>query len=114
MVPDGTEIIKSHQYEGYCYKRVFVSKRVTEIQSNAFRNCRSLKEVAFEAGSALKKIGDYTFCGTQLKSIQLPSGLEAIGICCFCNSGLEEIILPASVKNIESCAFYKCEKLKNV
>ena len=69
-----------------------------------------MKEVVFEAGSALKKIDNYAFykC-TSLRNIQFPDGLETIGVKCFCLSSLEEVVLPASVKNVESGAFNCCE-----
>ena len=72
--------------------------------------CNNLKEVVFEAGSALKEIGNHAFCGcTSLKHIQFPNGLETIGIHCFYESGLEEVVLPANVKSIKSCAFCGCK-----
>ena len=42
-------------------KRITIPKGVVEIQEGTFRECESLTEVVFEAGSALKKIGDYAF-----------------------------------------------------
>ena len=107
VVPDGTEVIISCRYKETDYERVFVPKSVKEIQSDAFRGCWNLKKVVFEAGSALKKIGDYAFCNcTVLKNVQLPDGLETIGTDCFWNSGLEEVVFPASVREIGACAFY--------
>ena len=83
-----------------------IPKGVVEIQYNSFRDCAGLREVVFEAGSVLKKIGDWAFYGCMsLRNIQLPDGLETIGIRCFKHSGLEEAILPKSVKSIEPDAF---------
>ena len=110
MVSKETKIIENHQYEGCHYTRVFVPNRVKEIQNNAFRNCKNLKEVVFEARSVLKKIGNYAFDGCKnLRNIRLPDGLETIGVYCFSGCGLEEVVLPASVKSVGPCAFSRCE-----
>ena len=64
-------------------------------------SCLNLKEVVFEAGNALKKIGNYTFSScTSLRNIQFPDGLETIGIGCFGYSGLEKVVLPSSVREV--------------
>ena len=83
-----------------------IPSSVVEISDSAFEECKSLKEVVFGAGSALKKICSWAFwkC-TSLRNIQFPDSLETIGKYCFCESGLEEVVLPASVKNIEPRAF---------
>ena len=56
-IPAGTEIITDGQFEGQNIYRIFIPKSVEEIQDNAFKKCRNLKEVVFEAGSVLNKIG---------------------------------------------------------
>ena len=82
-------------------ERIVIPKGVEEIQRSAFRECENLKEVVFEAGSVLEKIGNHAFCGCiSLKNIQFPDGLETIGVECFESSDLEKIVFPASVKDI--------------
>ena len=39
VVPDGTEVIISSQYEKTDYERVFVPKSVTTIKYSAFEGC---------------------------------------------------------------------------
>lgn len=56
-IPAGTEIITYGQFEEQNMYRIFIPKSVEEIQDNAFKKCRNLKEVVFEAGSVLNKIG---------------------------------------------------------
>ena len=69
-----------------------------------------MKEVVFEAGSVLKKMGSSAFYDSKnLRNIQFPDGLDTIGIDCFWGSGLEEVVLPESVKNVKACAFWGCE-----
>ena len=92
MVPDGTEVICKQCYKEKAIERVFIPKSVREIQDSAFEDCKSLREVIFEEGSRLKKIG----------------------VCCFCESGLEEIVIPSSVTGLERSAFSSCKSLKKV
>ena len=138
VVPDGTEVITSNQYEETEYERVFIPNTVVEIKFCAFNECKSLREVVFEEGNELKAIGEHAFnsCSslvkinlpeglktienslffgcTSLKCIRLPDGFERIGIECFRGSGLEELVLPASVKEIGAKAFEWCKQLKIV
>lgn len=86
-----------------------------EISESVFKDCINLKEVVFEEGSRLKKIGKYAFSGcSNLRNIRLPEGLEHIGNGCFCETNLEEITIPSSVATIEEYAFYNCRSLKKV
>ena len=87
-------------------ERIVIPKSVEEIQDSAFEFCKSLKDVAFEAGSTLKKIDNFAFLGcTSLRNILFPDGLEAIGTNCFKSSGLEEVVLPVGVKSVGPWAF---------
>lgn len=73
-----------------------------------------MKEVVFEAGSALKTIMQYAFGGcSNLRHIRLPDSLERLGIGCFSGSGLEELVLPAGVKTVGPNAFYGCKQLRS-
>jgi hypothetical protein len=49
------------------------------IGNDAFRWCASLESVTFEAGSALREIGENTFGESGLKSIVIPTSVEVIG-----------------------------------
>ena len=74
-----------------------------------------MREVAFEEGSCLKRIGEYAFWYCEsLKSVCLPDGLERIGLGCFGNSNLEEITIPSSVTGLEDETCFRCERLKKI
>lgn len=85
----------------------------------------------------LERLGDYTFSGSaieniilpstlkkleyntfydckNLKSIEIPWGVEYIGWQCFQNSGIEEITLPSTLKGIDEEAFKNCYSLRTV
>ena len=93
VVPDGTEVITSSQYEETEYERVFIPKSVVEIKFGAFNDCKSLREVVFEEGSELKAIGEHAFNGC---------------------SSLVKINLPEGLKIIEDSAFRDCKSLKHI
>ena len=83
-IPDGTKAIAKGQFKGQNVCKVVVPKSVEEIQSEAFCECRNLKEVVFEKGSGLKTIGKSAFQSCiNLKRICFPEGLESIGQYCF-------------------------------
>ena len=92
MVPDGTEVICKQCYKEKAIERVFIPKGVKEIQDGAFEDCENLREVIFEDGNALKKIGGF----------------------CFFSSGLEEIAIPSGVTELGDHAFSDCKSLKKV
>jgi len=66
---------------------------VTEVEEQAFSNCRSLREVTLNDG--LMKIGGNAFTSCKsLKSINLPSTLLEIGRFAFsCCHGLREVVI---------------------
>ena len=83
-VPNDTEVIDSWCYNEKDIECIFIPKSVIEIQENAFRDCKNLREVIFEEGSRLKKIGESAFQNcSSLRNILLPEGLESIGEDCF-------------------------------
>lgn len=71
---------------------VVIPKSVKYLSYNAFGNCQALKQLSFENGSELKRIGSYCFYGSAIDTVSLPEGLESI----------------------KSYAFYACEKLEAV
>lgn len=87
---------------------------VTEIGSNAFRNCIGLQEIDIPAN--IQEIGDHAFedCFA-LRNVTLRDGLTKIGGMAFygCTS-LTEISLPASVSEIAWETFAKCTALSSV
>ena len=60
-IPAGTKVITKKQFEEQNIYRILIPKSVEEIQNSAFKKCKNLKDVVFEARSVLKKIGDRTF-----------------------------------------------------
>ena len=73
-------------------EKVFIPNTVRELENNAFSYCRKLREIIFESGSQLEKIGKE----------------------CFFNCGLEEVTVPKSVCSIGRCAFQYCRNLQSL
>lgn len=112
-----------------------IPESVTSIESNAFKNCKNLKNI--EIGSNVTSIGSNAFEGCanltdinltnvscinsetftnciNLKNVELGSA-ERISQRAFygCKS-LESITIPASVTNIDNGIFVNCDSLKNI
>lgn len=84
--------------------------------NGCFEGCTNLKEVIFEKGSKLKKIGGYCFCRCKnLKSIEIPDGVEIISKTAFSNcTSLTDVKLPNSLKEMGKSCFYRCGGLKAI
>jgi len=87
---------------------------LTEIEENAFSNCRRLTDVKLP--SSVKVIGDYAFYDcSRLEAVKMPTALEKIGQGAFYNcSRLISIMLHQSVMEIGCDAFAGCEYLLEV
>ena len=49
-----------------------------EICTEAFYECKKLREIIFEEGSKLEKIGQNCFCGAGIEKIVIPTGVDEI------------------------------------
>ena len=87
---------------------------VTEIGSQAFRNCPSLASA--ELPAALRVIGTSAFADcAALSAVTLPAGLEEIGDYAFSGCArLSSVTIPASVSRIGRYAFADCTRLSSV
>ena len=107
-----------------------IPNTVTEIAAHAFQKCRNLRQITFEEGSRLEKIGPYAFAGcSALEIINLPVSLVEIGKYAFfkcdsltqllfssMNNGKEKVsnVFPATISSISCCAFAGCSRLLDV
>jgi hypothetical protein len=119
--------------------KVVIRSDVCEIKEMCFYGCRYLREVIFESGSRLQRIGESAFSYTGLKAIIIPSSVEVIDKCCFCSCGflsevtfepksklkqiedhafestaLKKAIIPSSVEVIGECCFWSCQSLREI
>ena len=87
---------------------------VTEIDDNAFVNCKSITSVTIPEG--ITCIGRYAFSGcTNLKSVTLPSGITKIREYAFCScASLSSITIPDGVTSIGYRAFFECSSLTSM
>lgn len=79
-------VLKKSGFQGNKFiKSISILTPVIEIGRCCLYDCKSLKEIVFEEGSCLKKVGDDAFAFTGLQSIKLPKSVEDLGIGCFLN-----------------------------
>ena len=90
VVADGTTEIPAEAFSGMEIEKAVLPEGLLKIGAEAFKNCRSLKDIV------------------------LPEGLLAIGNEAFRNSGLEEIVIPLSVQKMGEGVFMHCVHLKYV
>ncbi|MBQ4199147.1 MAG: leucine-rich repeat protein [Kiritimatiellae bacterium] len=92
---------------------VEIPSTVTFIGDRAFAMCFALEDVVIPSG--VTSIGRGAFAGTDLSSVELPSGLKNIAPETFNNCDyLVDVSIPGSVTNIGDNAFANCDRLERV
>ena len=82
----GTRVIADGAFAGCDAERVTLSNTLVAIGENAFKDCKSLKEVKFNEN--IEVIGDYAFDGcTSLETISLPDKYIEMSSTSFYNTG---------------------------
>ena len=136
-IPQYVTTVKKEKVARQDVQCVVVHAAVTEIMDDAFRGWTNLREVVFESGSRLRRVGDHAFAGTTLRGFAAPEGLREIGICAFMgcknlrevklnegleslgkgafrDSGVEEVHLPSSLRTMGEDVFVGCGSLQRV
>jgi len=89
-------------------------KKVTRIEWEAFRGCRSLISITLPEGITSIGWGAFSGCSS-LTEITIPEGITSIGYETFYGcSSLTEIILPEGITSIGVDAFYGCSSLTEI
>ena len=114
QIPNTVTKIGERAFESSEIIKVVIPSSVTEIDTDAFYNCRSLESVVIPDN--VTEIGEraFIYCRS-LKSITIPSGVTQISPNMFhgCHS-LESIVIPDNVTEIRYGAFFNCKSLKNI
>lgn len=94
---------------------VYVPETVGLIGEFAFANCPNLTSVSFNSNSMLTEIGNNAFVTSGLTSIVFPESLTKIGNYAFSNCyGLTTITIPDNVTTVGAAAFTNCSGLTTV
>lgn len=113
-VPDGCTRIEDWAFVGNTYIESIDLTGVTEIGTDAFYYCTSLKSVAVPEGVSVLEENTFVSCSS-LETVTLPSTLDEIGEFCFWNCiALREITIPGRVDTIGAHAFLNCPSLLSV
>lgn len=93
---------------------VNIPSAVTEIGKGAFAFCEVFKEINIPNGVTVIHDETFYYCRS-LKEVIIPDSVRSIGVCAFCECGsLEEITLPKDLNELGKSAFVRCDKLKSV
>lgn len=96
---------------------IIIPATVTKIEEGAFAFCGNLKNVTFEEGSKLAKIGaDAFYKCSALESINLNTAetLRIDSRAFYANTSLPSINLPKGLVSIGDSAFYNCKKFESI
>ena len=109
IIPNDTIIIGSEAFrECKNLKEIVIPKSVESIADGAFRNCKNLKKVIFENDNCFMSEKIFYDCES-LEEVHLPKNLKKISDSTFyCCWELKEIKLPPSLKTIDNYAFEAC------
>ena len=114
-IPNTVTNIESNAFVGCSsLKNVLIPSSVTKLGADVFNNCTSLKSISIP--DSVTEMDNYVFSGcTSLENVKLPSAQKSITFGMFENcSSLKEIELPNTVTNIQSYAFSGCTALENI
>ena len=111
VIPDGVKYIAS--FMGSKIKKINIPATVTEVRSNAFKDCSALSTVAIP--NSVAEIGNDAFNGcTALESIDVPSSVAKIGDRVFAGcSNLVEATIRGEIRRLAN-VFDNCENLKHI
>lgn len=119
IIPDEVKSINKTAFNGNStITSVKFGAKLNEIKREAFKDCKSLKEVDFEKSENLNIIGAHAFekC-VNIKNIKLPKSVDTIGESAFIQcERLEKIEFGANkkLKKIEANLFNGCQALNQV
>ncbi|MBO4878198.1 MAG: leucine-rich repeat domain-containing protein [Ruminococcus sp.] len=113
VIPEGTEIIGCHAFEGCDTEEIIIPPTVKKIGKSAFEYS-SISSVTIPEGITRIEAKAFTNCEKLVRAV-LPESLEYIGDNAFsgCES-LTHINIPSGVRLIDSCAFEDCSRLSEL
>lgn len=102
-------------YECWLLRKVVIPKSIKILGEETFCECRLLKEIEFEVGSALKEIQERCFSFVGINEIRIPNGCEILKTNVFMICPLlTHVYLPRSLKIVNTKLFEGCTSLTNI
>lgn len=90
-----------------------IPNTITEIGCSAFQNCHCVFSIVLPASVKVINDNAFQFC-EELEEIVVPKTVVRIGNYAFCESGLRSIEIPNSVMSIGVGAFENCTNLQKI
>lgn len=109
-------IIGNNAFNGCTTLKVIeLPNSITTIGNNVFQACNNLESITMSDN--LESIGEYSFQGTKLSSISIPSTVNSIGIACFSEcASLTDVnfLVGSKLKIINQDLFLNCSNLQTI
>lgn len=114
VFPDTLTDIGTHSFRACeSLSNLTLSKNLKSIPLRAFSGTTSLKELTLY--SSIKLIGDESFYGSGIKSINIPSSVQSIGAKAFYDCKfLIDVSLVEGLTSIGESAFFGCSRLQRI
>lgn len=115
FLPDAVEAISEQLFANSGIRSINIGANINSIGRAAFYGCPNLTNLTFRNrdGKALE-IGEYSFCGATLDSLNLPEGVSEIGGYAFNSASINNVTFPSSLKKVGERAFMECQGLKDI
>lgn len=85
--------------------KVVIGKAVKKIPQYLFYNVNNLIDIDFKNAQNLESIGSYAFCGTNIKTLDIPNSVQELGSGAFAGTEITKLEIPTKVEKIGDHAF---------
>ncbi len=122
VIPDTVTQISTNAFNNCdSLKEINIPKNISKVDSYAFTNCDNLEKITFNYNDEREfklTIDDYVFSGCpKITSLELPETVTTLGQCFIEGTSIESITIPASVTDVSIHSMgilANCETLKTV
>ena len=118
VVPETVTFIETRAFLGAKITSIAIPSTITNLPTQALRQCSNLESVTFGENSQLTVLGNYNFEGSKsLPSIKIPDGVQILQNYTFGNCSILEYVIfspDSQLKTVMRDCFYRCTSLKEL